>query len=508
LDHAANYRLNKLEFASNMASAPAILVKGGHLFDIGRPVETGDILIQDGRIARIGPDLDPEGARIFDARGKIVMPGFVNAHTHSNQALEKGLCDKYPLDAWMVIASYGGQNAELSPRELYVSAAIGAIEMIRTGSTAVLDMPRMPLGAFDASADAVMQAYADVGMRAGVAASFTDLNFAASLPLELVPGMSDQLKPAAMASVQQITDCLERFVQRWKDRHPRLQPMIGPSSLPRCSTELFESSVDLARRHGVGLQTHLLSGKAQVMVGHKRYGGSTAKFLQRIGALSDGMSFAHSIWLDDEEVKIMAQSPAVIVHNPVSNMKLGAGRAPIPLLKRAGARIALGSDGASSADSQNMFETIKGAAIAHRPSHEQEDWIQAGEALEMCWRGGGAALRQPIGRLEPGHCADLTLLHSRNLFVAPWEQLAGQIVHSELGGSVDSVIIGGDLVLDNGRFVSINEAELHREAQEIVKRLYAGLPERMARFEAVRALFRELERKVHRQALHFTRYCQ
>lgn len=485
-----------------------LLIKGGTLFDVGRPVETGDVLVRNGRIVEIAPAVEAKDVPTFDARGKIVMPGFVNAHTHSNQALEKGLCDKYPLDAWMVIASYGGTGAELSPRELYVSAMIGAIEMIRTGSTAVVDMPRIPLGAFDASVDAIMQAYADSGLRAGVAASFTDLNFAASLPLELVPDIAQQFKPGSMGSVPQIMGFLESFLARWKGRHPRVQPMIGPSSLPRCSTELFEASVALARSEGVGFQTHLLSGKAQVMIGRRRYGGSTAAFLQRIGALAEGMSFAHSIWLDDEEVQIMAESDAVVVHNPVSNMKLGAGRAPIPMLKRAGGTIALGSDGASSADGQNMFETIKGAAIAHRPSHEQEDWIQAGEALEMCWRGGSAALRQPIGRLEAGYHADFTILNTRSLFIAPWDQLAGQIVHSELGGSVESVIIGGEVVLENGRFTSIDEAEIHREAQEIVNRLYAGLPERMARFEAVRPLFRELERKVYQTKLPFTRYCQ
>jgi 5-methylthioadenosine/S-adenosylhomocysteine deaminase len=147
-------------------------------------------------------------------------------------------------------------------------------------------------------------------------------------------------------------------------------------------------------------------------------------------------------------------------------------------------------------------------AVSHRPSHEQEDWVLAHEALEMCWRGGAAALRQPVGRLEPGHYADLTILHTRNLFLAPWEQLAGQIVHSELGGSVESVIIGGDVVLENGRFTAIDEAEIHREAQDIVSRLYAGLPDRMARFEAVRPLFRKLEQQVYRTPLSFTRYCQ
>jgi 5-methylthioadenosine/S-adenosylhomocysteine deaminase len=485
-----------------------LLVKGGTLFDIGRSVETGDILVRDGRIVAIAPALDAKDASVFDARGKIVMPGLVNAHTHSNQALEKGLCDRYPLDAWMVIASYGGKNAELSPRELHVSAMIGAIEMIRCGSTAVLDMPRIPLGEFEKATDAIMQAYVDVGIRAGVAASFTDLNFAASLPLELVPGLIDELKPAPMARIPDILGHLEGFIARWKGRHPLVQPMVGPSSLPRCSTEMFEAAVHLARDRGVGLQTHLLSGKGQVMVGRKRYGGSTVAFLQRIGALNESSSYAHSIWLDDEEIGLIANSPAVIVHNPVSNMKLGSGRAPIPQLKKAGAHIALGADGGSSADAQNMFENLKGVAVSHRNCLEQEDWILAEDALGMCWRGGALALKQPIGRLAEGYHADLTILNTTTLLVAPWEQLAGQIVHSEMGASVETVIVGGKVVLDHGRFASVDEAALRGEALEIISRVYAGLPERMARFETVRPLFRELEAKVYRTALGFTRYCQ
>lgn len=484
-----------------------MLIKGGHLFEAGRPLEVADVLVEQGRIVQVGPDLAAPHAQVVDARARIVMPGLVNAHTHSNQALEKGLCDRYPLDAWMLIASYGGQNAELSPRELYVSAMAGAIEMVRSGSTAVLDMPRVPLADFEASADAIMQAYADIGMRAGVAIAYTDVNFPGSLPLHLVPGLAEKLKPGRTTPVDELLSRMTAFVGRWKGRHPRLQPMLGPSSLPRCSTELFEGSVDLARQLDVGLHTHLLSAKSQVFVGQQRYGGSTVQFLERIGALNERATFAHSIWLDDDEVARMAASPAVVVHNPVSNMKLGAGRSPVPQLARAGARLALGSDGASSADAQNMFETIKGAAVSHRAYHPEEEWIQAGQALAMCWHGGAAALREPIGRIAPGCHADFTLLHTRSLFLAPWDQLAGQIVHSELGGSVESVIVGGELVLDRGRFTQIDEAALHAEAQEIVNRLYAGLPERMARFEKMRPDFRNLEAAVHATRLHFSRAC-
>jgi 5-methylthioadenosine/S-adenosylhomocysteine deaminase len=487
--------------------ARELLVRGGHLFDGGGAVRQADILVRDGLIVEVASDLEARDTEVLEARGKIVMPGLINAHTHSNQAIEKGLCDRYPLDAWMVIASYGGANAELSPRDLYISALIGAIEMIRTGSTSVLDMPRVDLSAFAEGIDAIMQAYADIGMRAAVAVSYTDLNFASSLPLELVPGMLETLKPRRTASVDEILGCLDGFIARWKGRNRRLRPMVGPSSLPRCSTELFEASVDLARQRGVGLQTHLLSGKSQVFVGRQRYGGSTVEFLDRIGALTDWASYAHSIWLDDDEVRLFGGSRAVAVHNPVSNLKLGAGLAPIPELSKAGARIALGSDGASSADSQNMFETIKGAAIAHRVNHAQEDWILAERALDMCWSGGAAAMQQPLGRLVPGSNADFVLLHRKSLFLSPTEQLAGQIVHSECGTSVDTVIIDGEIIYKDGKFRRIDEGAIHAEAEDVVRRVYASLPDRMKRFEEVRPLFRELERSVNRTELHFSRYC-
>jgi cytosine/adenosine deaminase-related metal-dependent hydrolase len=382
--------------------------------------------------------------------------------------------------------------------------------MIRTGSTSVLDMPRIDLAWFGPGSDAIMQAYADIGLRAAVAASYTDLNFAASLPLALVPGMADQLKPRRIVAVDEVIAHVDAFIGRWQGRHPLLTPMVGPSSLPRCSTELFEASVDLARARGAGLQTHLLSAKSQVLIGRERYGRSTVEFLQQIDCLQDWASFAHSIWLDDHEVQLFAGSAAVAVHNPVSNLKLGAGIAPIPQLRKAGGRIALGTDGASSQDSQNMFETVKGAAVLHRISHEQDDWILAEDALDMCWHGGAAALRQDVGRIHEGYAADLVLLHMRNMFMTPKEQIAGQIVHSELGGSVDTVLVGGEIVLHDvhdGKFTRIDEAAVHAEAQDIVSRLYAGLPERMRKFEEVRGDFQKLEQSVNRIDLHFARFC-
>src|SRR5262249_39745429 len=158
--------------------------------------------------------------------------------------------------------------------------------------------------------------------------------------------------------------------------------------------ELFEASLELARRMDVALHTHLLSARSQVPLAHQRYGGSTVAFLERIDGLAAGTSFAHALWLAGVESPALARSGAVLVHNPVSNLKLGAGIAPVPDLLAAGAPVALGTDGASSNDSQNMFETLKFAALIQRPVHPQERWPGALDTLRMCWDGGARALRQ------------------------------------------------------------------------------------------------------------------
>lgn len=317
----------------------------------------------------------------------------------------------------------------------------------------------------------------------------------------------EALKPRKTAEFADIFPLAESFVDRWRSRNPLLLPAIGPSSLPRCSTELFEASVDFAKARHLRMQTHLLSAKSQVFVGQKRYGGSTVEFLDRIGCLEEWASYAHSIWLDPIEVKLFARSAACAVHNPISNSKLGVGTAPIIEMRKAGGRIAVGSDGSSSADGQNMFETIKSAANVHRSSHRYEDWILAEDALDMCWNGGAAAMGQRLGKLGPGYAADLMLLHTRNLFLTPKEQLAGQIVHSELGSSVDTMIIGGEVVFTDGHFTRIDEAAIHAEAQEILTRIYRGMPERMRQFDEMYPIFRDLERAVADAHLPFTRFC-
>ena len=478
------------------------LVRGGHLFDLDLPFEIADVLVEDGAITAVGRGLDAAGAPVVDATGMIVMPGLINAHTHSNQSIEKGLCDALPLDAWMVVASYGGAGATLRPKDLYLSTMVGALEMVSTGTTSVLDCPRCDQRWFDEGMDQIMFAYRDVGMRANVAAQYSDLEFLDSLPMSLIGERADRPRTA---KIPELLARLEPYLARWSGTHARLVPMLGPSSLPRCSVDLFEASLELARKRGVALHTHLLSAKSQVPLARERYGGSTVAFLERIGGIAEWTSFAHAIWLDDAEVKRLGELGGTIVHNPVSNLKLGAGIAPVPAMLRAGVHVALGTDGASSNDSQNMFETLKSAAIVQRPIAARSEWPTALDTLRMCWDGGAKAMGQRLGRIAAGYRADLVLLRPGELRIAPKEQIANQLVYGELGRSVDTVMVDGDVVMRERRVTSVDAGALLADAQRLVDGIWSTLPARAARFAEIAPTLERLEREVRSLAIGFSR---
>jgi cytosine/adenosine deaminase-related metal-dependent hydrolase len=482
----------------------SVLIKGGHLLDLERPFAPGDLLIEDGRIVAVGGAIDAAAERVIDASGKVVMPGLVNAHTHSNQALERGLSDNLPLDAWMVLASYGGAGAQLDAHDLYVSAQVGAIEMLLSGTTAVLDMPRMGLATFHEDAAAVMQAYADVGLRAVVAASYADRDFYQSVPIHLVtdrpPGGG---RPRA--TVEQLERLAREFVQHWQGRHPLLTPGVGPSSLPRCSDALFERSVAIAHDLGAPLQSHLLSAKSQVLLEQERYGGSTVQYLERIGALGPAFSYAHCIWVSEPDCERLARGGSVAVTNPSSNLKLGSGVAPVQAFRRAGATLALGTDGASSNDSQNMWDTLKCAAIVHKVYGQPRDWVGARDALRAAWQGGASALRQPVGALQVGRRGDVALLRTDRLFVLPQEFMFNQLVYGESGASVDTVLVDGQVVVERGEVVTVDARAVYDQARAIVARIYADMDERRRRFAETAGLLERMETLVRETALPFAR---
>jgi cytosine/adenosine deaminase-related metal-dependent hydrolase len=244
-----------------------------------------------------------------------------------------------------------------------------------------------------------------------------------------------------------------------------------------------------------------------VPVAGARYGGSTVDFLREIGGLRSWTSFAHAIWLDDREIAVLAASEAGVVHNPISNLKLGAGVAPVPAMLRGGVPVALGTDGASSNDSQNMFETLKAAALVQRPIVPRAEWPTALDSLRMCWDGGARALGQKIGRLAPGFRADVVLLRTGDLRLAPKQQIANQLVYAELGRSVDTVLVDGEVVVRGGRVTKVDADVIQTDAQRLIDGIWSSLPARDERFAEVSPTLERLEREVHSLALGFSRFC-
>jgi 5-methylthioadenosine/S-adenosylhomocysteine deaminase len=475
------------------ARHPALLLKGGTLIDPDLSNAVADVLIEGDRIVEIAPALSLPGALVIEARGKYLMPGLVNAHTHSGHTFYRGLADKLSLGEWMIYVLRGADSP--GPRECYVSAALGALEMLRIGTTSTIDHgPSATLERFPECADAVMQAYLDVGMRAAVAPSCRDLDYFATLARTLLGSESRlPIERERMISATEQIDAIAAFFERWKNRDPRLSCQVGPAAPERCSVELLDACIALAHSSGSRMHLHLLETRSQRASLEALYRESPIIFLARLGLLGPSTSAAHCVWVDKRDIEVLAYNGVTIVHNPISNLKLGSGLAPIAVMSALGASVALGGDGAAASDSQNMFEVMKAAALTHRPSERPRYWLAAEDVLRMGLHGGSSALGVDAGALRPGALADLAIIDGRTLFGSPKKELVNQLVYADLGRSVETVIVGGEVVLEAGRSARVSEENLYREAAAMVAKIYRGLPQRRARLTEAIVFLEKLE---------------
>jgi 5-methylthioadenosine/S-adenosylhomocysteine deaminase len=405
-----------------------------------------------------------------------VMPGLINAHTHSGQIVDTGLGDNLSLDQWIVYAAYGGPP--LTDQDAYALAAWSALTQLRTGCTACLDHPFVPLSNVDGASDAIMQAYLDTGFRAAVAIGLSDMDFFQTLPIHLLPDDKPPSADSPPPSAQQQLSTARRFVQRWQGKSERVRPYLGPSGPQRLSDELLAGCFELSRELDVGIHTHLLEARSQWFACQERFGGSPVVHLKRRGWLSPRLSCAHGVWLSTEDMRLLADSGAAVSHNPISNLRLASGIANLQLLLSSGVAVALGADGAASNDNQNMWEVVKLAGTLHKVYGKRRNWVSAAEALRLCLEGGASVLRQDLGEIAPGAAADLIILGGPSIFFHPKEQMIASLVLSELGQSVEMAIVDGEVVLENGRATKINEDYLRQQVAEYVEKSHGWLPRR------------------------------
>jgi len=440
-------------------------------------LERADILIEGASIAAVGSNLPPPPGvttRVISADGHLAMPGLVNGHYHSTSALYRGAFEGAPLEIIMLYQDPVLEGRLAAPRFQYLRALLGAVEMLKLGVTAVRDDAYLMPNPTPEAMDAVMQAYADSGMRAEVTLDVGNVPEMERHPYlrELLPeDVRREIERDPIPASGDLLAIYKYMIGRWHGGcDGRLTVGVSCSAPMRATTEHLQALDELSRRHGLSFNAHILETRVQRALGQVRYGKSLIRYVHDLGLLSERMAVIHAVWTDEADIRLMADSGCVVAHNPVSNLKLGSGVMPFRRLRESGVPICLGSDEFCADDSANMWSVAKTAALIQKINEpDYRRWPPAREILQALIRGGARALRREGrgGFIAPGADADLILVDLDTLAFTPLNDLRRQLLYVENGSSVALTMVAGRIVAERGRILTVNEAELKAEVREL-----------------------------------------
>jgi 5-methylthioadenosine/S-adenosylhomocysteine deaminase len=464
------------------------IIRGGRILDLGsHRAEPADLLLAGHTIREIGPPglAAPEEAALVDARDRLLIPGLVNAHTHAHGGLAKGLTpDRATLETFLT--SVSATTGDRSLEEIYLSALLSAIEMVRKGCTAAYDLCVEYPAPTPEGILAVARAYRDVGMRAVVAPMMADRTLWHALPglLDAVPEtIRKQVAQIQTAPVEVSLAACRAVLRDWPFDRASVRPALGPTIPLHCSDAFLTGCRDLAREFDVGVHTHLAESKTQALLGLQKYGKTLTAHLADLDLLGPRLSAAHAIWVTDEDIARLADAGASVAHNPLSNLRLGSGVAPAARMRTRGLRVGIGTDSVSTSDTQNMFEAARLASYLSRiVSPVSAEWLGVEDVLEMAGTGSAGVLGMAdhTGRLAPGFRADLVFLDLSHIGYVPLNDPVLQLVNGESGGAIDKVMIDGRMVLDGGRLLTVDEERVRAQAERSAARLREATAEKLA----------------------------
>jgi 5-methylthioadenosine/S-adenosylhomocysteine deaminase len=491
-----------------------ILIRGAEiLVSANAELESKDILISGGRIAAVQLPGQLDGhrltARVIEGRRKLVIPGLVNAHYHSHDVLSRGMFEDIPLEVWIALAIMP-PSRPLSTREVRLRTLLGAIECLRNGITTVQDMVGCGPGA-EAHVETIVRTYQEVGIRCVLG-----LQVGNRTAIDCLPGLRDTL-PAKLVSllsadppeVGRIIDFVAAPLAR--NTEPRLHWAIAPGSPQRCSFELLTGLAELAERHKLPVVTHVNESKLQVYLArelYRDYGGSAIDYLEATGLFNDRLCMAHFIWLNDEEIERTAEANAAVATNPTSNLKLKNGVAPLRKLQQAGVRIGLGCDNVSASDAQNMFEAMKLVCNLNAGKGTGASGFLAKDALAIATTGGAEilGLDREIGSIAVGKAADLAIIDLTDPAYLPLNNAVRQLVYSESGRGVHTVVVDGHIVVDDRRVTTVDHAALLEEVAELGKIYAADSRQHCERLAAAAPYIVDVVRRHGDRPLDFDRW--
>ena len=448
-----------------------------------------EVLVEDGRIAALlPPGTAVESARVHDASHRLITPGLVNGHSHSHGGLSKGSGDKWDLALLLVHGAWISGGRVLQDK--WLSTALNAVENLKKGCTAVYDLPSEIPGPTVEGLDAMADAYATVGLRAVLAPMLADLTF-----FQATPGLIDRLPEphrarAAGLAATPMADTLamvERIAKGWSHGGRDISFGVAPTIPLHGTDDFLRGCQKLAAEYGLKMQSHVAESRYQAAGGEIRYGTTLLQHMDRLGLVGPHFSVAHGVWLTDDDLALLAARGAGISHNPGANMRLASGIAPVRKALAAGVTVGIGTDGSSSSDNQNMFESMRLAAFASRlwEDAEEAEWLGTAETVRLATQGSSKLLGLAGGTVEVGRNADLVLLDLEHVNWAPLNDAANQMVWTEDGSGVVDVMVAGEWKLRDRKVLGLDEAKLARDANAAAERLRGVNADARAWCEAV-----------------------
>ena len=420
------------------------------MVDGEEPVDDARVVISGDKIKEVSVSHNnslPETNEIVYAKDAIILPGLINTHCHSPMALFRGMADDLPLKSWLYEHIFPAEAKYINPDTVYWASLLASVEMIASGTTTCID------GYF--FADEIVKALHKSGMRALVAQGVIDFP---------APGVPDSKKNLDVASA---------FLQRWMHFSDRIIPGIFCHSPLTCSEKTLLRARDISTQFDFPLQIHLSETREEVGEIKQKSSLRPVFYLDELGLLNRHLIAAHAIYLNEEEIDLLAEKKVKIAHCPESNMKLGSGVAPIAQMLEKGIAVSIGTDGCASNNNLDLFAEMDTTAKLAKVANLDPAIIDARTVLAMATIGGARAigLENRIGTIEPGKKADIIIVDAHSPHMTPMYNPYSQLVYSATGGDVRDVIINGNIVYRDRRFTNLDSAEIMDEVTRLCRRI-------------------------------------
>lgn len=404
-----------------------------------------DVLVEKNRISKIDKNIEGgAGVRIIDGTNKAIIPGLINAHTHSAMTIFRGYGDDLPLMTWLQDYIWPVED-KMTAEDVYLGSKLAAYEMLRSGTTAFLDMYMHPM--------MTARAMEEMGLRAVLSYTLFDQGNEKRAKLD--------------------RENAQKYLNEFSKMSDRIQFSLGPHAIYTVSSEQLQFSHRFAEENDILVHLHLSETKGEIDNCIKKYGTTPVRYLEKLGILSPRLVLAHVVWVDDEEMDLLAKYDVKVVHNPASNMKLASGYAfKYEEMKKRGITIGLGTDGDSSSNNLDMIEAMKLASMLGKVWRFDSTAVSADSIFKTSTVDGAKILRIDAGEIAEGKLADFSLIQTNTVEMTPLTNLISNIVYSANSSIVDTVVIDGKILMENRIIPGESEIieQVQRRAYELIPR--------------------------------------